>query len=152
MRRARRPALNHFRLNRQTVGSTLNDALSGRDPVGEAREETVKAIPSITLCAVLASLWLGPAARAGETVEGDDAAGETRYKETCINCHGKEGKGMASFPSIAGNDAEFIESRLRSYRAKEKVGPNSALLFSWAGELTDEEIANLAAFISTSFE
>ncbi len=83
---------------------------------------------------------------------GDVAAGEARYKKNCVNCHGKNGKGVASFPSLAGKEADYISGRLMTYRAKEKVGPNSALMFSWAGKLKDEEIANLAAFVATTFK
>ena len=83
--------------------------------------------------------------------DGDAAAGETRYMENCVNCHGKAGKGMASFPSIAGRDASYIADRLTQYRAKEKVGPNSAIMMSLAGDLSDDDIANLAAYVSTTF-
>jgi cytochrome c553 len=82
----------------------------------------------------------------------DLAAGEQRYRVNCVNCHGREGKGMASFPSIAGRDAEYIEDRLTTYRAREMVGPNSAIMMSLAGDLSDAEIENLAAYISTTFQ
>lgn len=87
-----------------------------------------------------------------EARAGDVQAGEARYKVNCVNCHGKQGQGMASFPSIAGRDSAYIAERLRSYRAREKVGPNSALMMSLTQDLTDAEIANLAAYISTTFE
>ena len=83
---------------------------------------------------------------------GDAAAGEQRYNVNCVNCHGRAGKGMASFPSIAGREADYIADRLRQYRAREKVGPNSAIMMSLVAELTDEEIANLAVYVSTTFQ
>jgi cytochrome c553 len=83
---------------------------------------------------------------------GDAEAGEKRYKVNCVNCHGKQGKGMASFPSIEGREAAYVADRLQSYRAREKVGPNSALMMSLTQDLTDAEIANLAAYISTAFD
>lgn len=97
---------------------------------------------------VASALALG----ATPAVGGDLAAGEARYAETCVNCHGRAGRGMASFPSIAGNDAAFITSRLKKYRAGEQVGPNSLLMIPNAAELTDDEIANLAAYVSTTFK
>lgn len=81
----------------------------------------------------------------------DLAAGEQRYNVNCVNCHGREGKGMASFPSISGQDAEYIQDRLTTYRAREMVGPNSAIMMSLVGDLSDAEIENLAAYISTTF-
>ncbi|MGY6410341.1 MAG: c-type cytochrome [Alkalilacustris sp.] len=106
--------------------------------------------------ALAAGLWVGLVGAAGALEveglpEGDLAAGEARYAENCVNCHGRTGRGMASFPAIQGRDAEFIAGRLLSYRAREMVGPNSALMFSLSDELTDQEIADLAAFIATAF-
>ena len=91
-------------------------------------------------------------AASGAHAEGDVAAGEARYGQNCVSCHGKTGKGMASFPSLAGRETDYIADRLTTYRAREKVGPNSAIMMSHAAELSDAEIANLAAYISTSFE
>ena len=82
----------------------------------------------------------------------DVGAGETLYKSVCKNCHGPTAKGMASFPKLAGNDAEYLAKRLQQYRAGEKVGPNSALMSPHAVELSDEDIEAVAAYISTSFE
>jgi cytochrome c553 len=82
---------------------------------------------------------------------GDVAAGEARYGVNCVNCHGAGGQGMASFPGIQGRDADYIADRLQTYRAREMVGPNSAIMMSLVADLSDEDIANLAAFISDRF-
>ena len=83
---------------------------------------------------------------------GDIGAGEQRYNVNCVNCHGRGGKGMASFPPILGRDADYIAHRLTQYRGRESVGPNSAIMMSLVADLTDEEIANLAVYISTTFQ
>lgn len=85
------------------------------------------------------------------SLANDVNAGEKRYLQNCVNCHGKNGKGLASFPAILDRDANYISNRLTQYRAKEKVGPNSAIMMSLVGGLTDEEIANLAAYIEAAF-
>ena len=72
----------------------------------------------------------------------DKKAGEARYKETCINCHGPAGKGVASYPKISGNEISYTESKLEAYRDGIKQGPNSSLMFMFAEALTDGEIAN----------
>jgi len=77
----------------------------------------------------------------------DKQAGEVRYNETCINCHGPAGKGVASYPKISGNEISYTKSKLEAYRGGIKQGANSALMFMFAEPLTDEEIANLAAYL-----
>ncbi|MFT6301402.1 MAG: cytochrome c553 [Granulosicoccus sp.] len=82
----------------------------------------------------------------------DITAGETIYESVCKNCHGRTAKGMASFPKLSGNTAEYLVMRLEQYRAKEKLGPNAPLMWPLAVDLSDDDIANIAAYISTTFE
>ncbi len=77
----------------------------------------------------------------------DKAAGEERYYESCVNCHGKAGKGASSYPKIAGNETSYTIEKLRAYREGIKQGPNSSLMIMFAKPLTDEEIDNLAAYL-----
>ncbi len=83
----------------------------------------------------------------GYALSGDKDAGEERYKKTCINCHGPAGKGVASYPKISGNEVSYTTSKLETYRKGIKIGPNSSLMFMFAKPLSDEEIANLAAYL-----
>ena len=78
---------------------------------------------------------------------GDPVAGEKRYGESCINCHGPAGKGAASYPKISGKEVSYITAMLETYRDEIEVGPNSSLMIMMAMPLTDEEIANLAAYL-----
>jgi len=82
----------------------------------------------------------------------DVAAGEAAYQSVCRHCHGPTAKGMASFPKLAGQSADYLEGRLNRYRAGEKVGANTALMRPHAAELSDQEIADLAAYIAATFE
>ena len=86
-------------------------------------------------------------ATVADALVGNIEAGEARYKKTCVNCHGAAGKGAASFPKISGNDIEYTTSRLETYREGTKIGPNSSLMIMMAKPLTDEEIADLAAYL-----
>lgn len=83
----------------------------------------------------------------GHVMSGDLEAGEARYNKTCINCHGPAGKGVASYPKISGKDVPYTTEKLETYRAGVKIGPNSSLMIMMAKPLTDEEIANLAAYL-----
>jgi len=81
------------------------------------------------------------------TYAGDPVAGEARYKQSCINCHGMAGKGAASYPKISGKEVSYITAMLETYRDGIEVGPNSSLMIMMAQPLTDVEIANLAAYL-----
>ena len=81
------------------------------------------------------------------TLTGDAEAGEERYNQSCVNCHGAAGKGAASYPKISGQEIPYTISKLETYRDGIKIGPNSSLMIMMAKPLTDEEIANLAAYL-----
>ena len=81
------------------------------------------------------------------TTAGDPVAGEARYKQSCINCHGIAGKGAASYPKISGKEISYVTAMLETYRDGIEVGPNSSLMIMMAQPLTDVEIANLAAYL-----
>ncbi len=78
---------------------------------------------------------------------GDKELGEARYNKSCKNCHGKAGRGVASFPKVAGNPVEYTVEKLSAYRAGIKQGANSALMINQAKTLKDDEIENLAAYL-----
>lgn len=82
----------------------------------------------------------------------DIEAGEKIYRNVCRNCHGPKAQGMASFPGLAGLDPAYLKSRLAQYKAGEKVGPNSPIMYPVAQDLSDEDIANVSAFLAETFE
>lgn len=81
--------------------------------------------------------------------ENSDTAAQ--FAAECAQCHGRAARGMASFPSLLGKSEEHLAERLHSYRERERVGPNSMLMFGPAADLSDEDIAALAAYIATEF-
>jgi len=99
-------------------------------------------------CAAIAAGMIG-AAQAGAQ---DIGAGETIFQRQCKTCHGPKAQGLASFPKLAGNDADYLTQRLERYRAGEKLGPNTPLMAPHAAKLSDDDIANIATYVATSFE
>jgi cytochrome c553 len=83
-------------------------------------------------------------------VAGDVEAGKARYAQNCFVCHGPSGKGMASYPKLAGKEISYLVDRLERYRSEERFGPNSDLMIMNAISLSDEEIANLAAYLNSA--
>ena len=69
----------------------------------------------------------------------------------CAACHGGKGEGGIG-PALAGQTSDAIASKLIAYKAGETIGAQSALMWGQAAGLSEEDIANLAAYISTGFE
>ena len=67
----------------------------------------------------------------------------------CAACHGAEGQGMAVFPKLAGQSADYIENRLYAYKNRETVGNMSSTMWAQAGQLTDQQIITIGKYIET---
>ena len=65
----------------------------------------------------------------------------------CAACHGDQGQGVAVFPKLAGQTADYITGRLNAYKNREEIGPMSATMWGQAGGLSDQEIQTLSKYI-----
>ena len=70
----------------------------------------------------------------------------------CAACHGTEGQGMAVFPKLAGQSADYIIDRLTVYRNRGEVGAMSSTMWGQAGKLSDAEIDMLGKFIEVELK
>jgi cytochrome c553 len=130
---------------------------------------------SMTLLALACALALSacgkqeehPAAEAGHETEaahasssaglphGDAAAGKALASkkgasgQACVDCHGADGNAPidASYPKLGGQYADYIAHSLQAYRSGARGGsPTTDLMASQAKELSDQQIADLAAY------
>lgn len=100
---------------------------------------------------ILALLVLASAAQASlaADVAGNAQAGANK-NSMCIGCHGIPGY-KASFPEvyqvpmIGGQSAKYIEAALHAYKKGERANPSMRGI---AGSLSDQDIADLAAYYS----
>ena len=94
-------------------------------------------------------LAIAPMLSIAQDVKGDAGAGSKKVA-MCIGCHGLPNY-QASFPEvykvpkIAGQNARYIASALAAYRKGERKHPTMRAI---AGSLSDQDIADLAAFYS----
>lgn len=80
---------------------------------------------------------------------GDVAAGKAK-SAVCATCHGADGIAiMPVYPNLAGQNAEYLESALKAYRDKQRQGGMAGIMQMQANNLSDEDIANLAAYYSS---
>lgn len=88
---------------------------------------------------------LSPLAQAA----GDATAGKTKAA-TCIACHGANGVGIAPmFPNLAGQKAAYIETQLKAFKSGARKGGNSAQMAPMVSALSDQDMADLAAFFAS---
>jgi cytochrome c553 len=104
--------------------------------------------------------WAESHATAAEGIDetgvvADEAAlqqAEEIFDRKCSACHGNRAQGVASYPQLSDKDAAYLADKLATYRAGERIGPNSVLMIQNARDLSDEEIAGLSVYISTAFD
>lgn len=95
------------------------------------------------------SLSLSPIAYA----EGNPEAGKAK-SATCAACHGTDGNSLISMnPKIAGQHAKYLAKQLTEFRLASRTGGaegrNNAVMNGMAAALSDQDIADLAAYFAS---
>ncbi len=94
----------------------------------------------------LAAITLGFAASATAADAGDAAAGATKAA-TCTACHGLNGNSVnPEWPVLAGQNASYVRDQVTRFRDGKRV---NVLMQPMVQALTDQDIADLAAFFSS---
>ena len=76
---------------------------------------------------------------------GDAQAGKAKAA-SCAGCHGANGEGKAPNPVLAGKaESEFVQA-MQDYKSGKRA---NALMKTLAGPLSDQDIANLAAYYAS---
>ena len=84
---------------------------------------------------------------AGLAVAGGDAAAGKEKSATCAACHGEDGNSqIETNPILAGQYASYLEHALKGYRDGSR---QNAIMSGFATQLTDQDIADLAAWFSS---
>lgn len=69
---------------------------------------------------------------------------------SCVACHGPEGVGVGdTFPRLAGQHADYIESQLKAWQAGSRSGDTHGLMGSVANKLTATEITAVASYFAS---
>jgi cytochrome c553 len=87
---------------------------------------------------MFALLFAATTAQAG----GDAAAGEAKAA-SCGSCHGADGMGIDPNPALAGLDEAYFVEQLAAFKSGAR---ENAMMKMFAGQLSDEDIADLAAY------
>ena len=90
--------------------------------------------------------------RKRELANADDFSSIRSLWAGCAACHGQQGEGMAVFPALAGQSADYISSRLITYRNRGEVGSMSSTMWAQAGMLSEQEINTIGKFIEETMK
>lgn len=71
-------------------------------------------------------------------------------EKTCTACHGKDGKKplMPDYPKIAGQNVKYIEKQMTDIKSGARANGNSAAMKGVMVIVSDEDIKDLAAYVS----
>ncbi|QIK36921.1 cytochrome c4 [Caldichromatium japonicum] len=67
----------------------------------------------------------------------------------CSGCHGPAGmgQGLAKFPRLAGQHADYVKQTLHYFRSGERANDPNGMMRGVAARMTDQEIAAVAQYI-----
>jgi cytochrome c553 len=86
------------------------------------------------------------AASANIANAGDAAAGKAK-SVVCAGCHGVAGiSAVPMYPNLAGQKEAYIVKQLTAFKAGTRTDP---IMSGMAKPLSDDDVANLAAFFSS---
>jgi cytochrome c553 len=91
---------------------------------------------------LVASLGAAGTARAA----GDVQAGKAKAAALCVGCHGKNGEGVAPNPPLKGKTEDQVAQALKDYKSGTR---NNAVMKAIALQVSDPDMANLAAYYAT---
>jgi cytochrome c553 len=103
------------------------------------------------LCALAAAACAVGAKPAAAQIAADAlAAGREKYVQ-CASCHGADGRStvVPQYPKIGGQTAEYVVNALKAYRDGRRQGTYAAMMAAVAKQLSDADIANLAAYVES---
>lgn len=100
-----------------------------------------KALVAAVACALLGVSGTGLAA-------GDAAAGKAK-SAACAGCHGADGNSaVPMYPKLAGQHAQYLELSIKAYKTGERSGGQTAMMKPMVASLSDQDIADLAAYFA----
>ncbi|WP_152205973.1 c-type cytochrome [Marinobacter changyiensis] len=85
----------------------------------------------------------------GISLAADAAAGKAKAA-VCAACHGADGIAqIPGYPNLAGQNEAYLVSSLKAYKSKQRNGGQAAIMQAQASGLSDDDIANLAAYYAS---
>ncbi|MFC5078432.1 Cytochrome c-554(548) [Vibrio thalassae] len=82
----------------------------------------------------------------GSALAADIEAGKAKAA-ICAACHGADGIAVIpGYPNLKGQNEQYLVTSIKAYKNKERSGGLAAVMQAQASMLSDEDIANVAAY------
>ncbi|WP_296657230.1 c-type cytochrome [Paraburkholderia sp.] len=91
-------------------------------------------------------------AHAADVAKPDANRGQQVVSTVCVACHGADGNSASElYPKLAGQHAEYIAKQLKDFKpqASGQAARVNPIMAGMAGGLTDQQIADIAAYLSS---
>jgi cytochrome c553 len=86
-------------------------------------------------------------AAAAAVSAADPQAGRVKAQDVCQACHGMDGNStVADYPKLGGQRPDYLAKALRDYKSGAR---KNAIMASFAGTLSTQDIENVAAYYSS---
>jgi len=89
------------------------------------------------------TLWLGLAVLSARAADGDVDQGRDTYQDLCSSCHGRD---MVNAGTLSFDLRKFPKDDVARFRSSVLNGKGTAMP-AWAGKVSDEDLANLWAYV-----
>jgi mono/diheme cytochrome c family protein len=89
------------------------------------------------------TLWLGLAVLPAQAAEADVDQGHDTYQDLCSSCHGRD---MVNSGTLSFDLRKFPKDDFARFRTSVLSGKGTAMP-AWAGKVSDEDLANLWAYV-----
>jgi len=76
-------------------------------------------------------------------------AGASGRTVRCVNCHGKDLRGTASVPGIAGRSPTYLARQLDDMRSGTRHGSGSDRMMGTIARIDDEDVVAMAAYLAS---
>jgi cytochrome c553 len=121
----------------------------GTEPIGQRIIETPENVERTELrddaSGFIAYVPVGSVEK-GKALVTTGGAGETLQ---CATCHGRDLRGQAKAPTIAGRSPSYIVRQLYNFRSGARAGADAQLMKPVTARLTVEDMISIAAYLAT---
>ena len=121
----------------------VSTSLAADNKARETMRKTTMRVMSTLVLTLVASMPLAVSA------EGDVEAGKQKAA-VCAACHGQNGVAqIPTYPNLAGQNEQYLVMALKAYKGSQRQGGQAAIMQGQAAALTDQDIANVAAYYAS---